>query len=113
MTYAQITALSRSHYVRRRSQKLQSKAGEASLRPLTTFVVILVAVCLLLVVYLLQVNHAHSYSYVINDLQQQKQALEEEFQALSLEAIKLESNQRVSSGALPEEYQLPESIYFD
>ena len=112
MTYAQIAALSRSHYNQNRFQKLRPGAKLGVVKPLTTFVVVLIAVCLLLVVYLLQVNHAHSYSYVINDLQQEKQLLQEEFEALSLEAVKLESNQRIS-GDLSENYLLPETVYFD
>ena len=114
MTYGQITAASRSHYSQLKQKRTlaKSQAQARTAMPLATFVIIFIAICFLVVIYLLQVNSAHSYSYVINDLNQQKQLLQEEYEALSLEAVKLESNQEVS-GNLPAGYQLPETVYLD
>ena len=115
MTYGQSTALSRSRYsrsqVRRKMPSLRER--DEALRPVGNFVIVLVLVCLLIIIYLLQVNTTNSYSYVINDLNQQEQQLREEYEILKVESTKLESNHRVAEQELSAEYQLPENIYFD
>ena len=120
MTYAQINSYCRSSYNshlkyrKNNSQKSKTKAVTMSTR-LNSLIVVTMMICLLLVIYLLQVNDAHSYSYVIDDLNQQQQELTAEYEALSLEALRLESNQRLDLTATSEDaqYQLPENIYFD
>ena len=115
MTYAQSTALSRSNYNRTQIRKraIHSKVREEALKPMSHFVVILVLVCLLIVIYLFQVNTTNSYSYVINDLNQQQEQLQEEYEVLLVEATKLESNERVTSQNSSTDYELPTSVYFD
>lgn len=117
MTYAQSTALSRSNYnraqARRRPAYPGARAKEDALKPMSNFVTILVLVCLLIVIYLLQVNTTNSYSYVINDLNRQQTQLREEYESLTVEATKLESNERVTSHNSAADYGLPTNIYFD
>ena len=115
MTYAQSTTLSRSRYGRARARRRGSsaRAREEVLQPVGNFVIVLVLVCLLIVIYLLQVNTTNSYSYVINDLNQQQEQLREEYEVLQVESTKLESNFRLTEQELSSEYQLPSNIYFD
>lgn len=116
MTYAQLTALSRSNYTRPRSPQQGSRyrhgVREEALQPMSNFVTILVLVCILIVIYLLQVNTTNSYSYVINDLNQQQTQLKEEYEVLLFESTKLGSNERVASQESAN-YVLPDNIYFD
>ena len=115
MTYAQSTTLSRSRYGRARARRRggPARVREEALQPLGNFVIVLVLVCLLIVIYLLQVNTTNSYSYVINDLNQQQEQLREEYEVLRVESTKLESNFRLTEQELSSEYQLPSNIYFD
>ncbi len=116
MTYAQSTALSRSQYNQsrmRRGINPRNKVREEALKPMSNFITILVLVCILIVIYLLQVNTTNSYSYVINDLNQQQTQLQEEYEVLLVEATKLESNERVTSHNSSSSYKLPDNVYFD
>ena len=116
MTYAQLTALSRSKYNRSRIRHnlRRSEIKEEAIKPVGNFAIILVLVCLLIVIYLLQVNTTNSYSYVINDLQEEQQRLQEEYEILTVETTKLESNIRVTAPTTPSsQYQPPDNIYFD
>ena len=116
MTYAQSTTLSRSQYNRAPGHKrnMPARAREDVLKPQGNLIIVLVLVCLLVVIYLLQVNTTNSYSYVINDLNQQQEQLREEYKVLEVESTRLESNQRLSDEQeLSAGYQLPENIYFD
>ena len=115
MTYAQLTALSRSNYNRAqtRGNTFRPKVKEDAIKPMSNFIIILVLVCLLIVIYLLQVNTTNSYSYVINDLNQQQSQLQEEYEVLLVESTKLESNERVTGQNLSGGYQLPANVYFD
>ena len=115
MTYGQSTIFSRSRYNRSQLRRRQPSARgrDEVLRPTGNFVIVLVLVCLLIIIYLLQVNATNSYSYVINDLNQQEQQLREEYEVLKVESTRLESNNRVAEQELSAEYQLPEHIYFD
>ncbi len=117
MTYAQSTALSRSNYnqsqMRRRVAHPRNRVREEALKPMSNFITILVLVCVLIVIYLLQVNTTNSYSYIINDLNQQQTQLQEEYRVLLVESTKLESNERVTNHDSPNSYQLPANLYFD
>lgn len=117
MTYAQSTALSRSNYNRAQMRRHPSYPGarvkEDALKPMSNFITILVLVCLLIVIYLLQVNTTNSYSYVIDDLNRQQTQLREEYESLAVEATKLESNERVTSHDSAAGYSLPANVYFD
>lgn len=116
MTYAQSTTLSRSRYNRvpRHKRNMPARVREDALKSQGNLIIVLVLVCLLIVIYLLQVNTTNSYSYVINDLNQRQQQLQEEYKVLEVESTRLESNQRLSQEQeLSAEYQLPDNIYFD
>lgn len=115
MTYAQLTALSRSNYNQayRRKKTSVPLVKTDALKSMSNFIIILLLVCVLIIIYLFQVNTTNSYSYVINDLNEQREQLQEEYQVLQIEATKLVSNERVTNQNLSTDYQLPENIYFD
>ena len=120
MTYAQITSYCRSSYnknLKHRKNSFRNGSAKTAVRAshLNSLIVVVMMVCLLLVIYLLQVNDTHNYSYVIDDLNQQQKELQVEYDALSLEALRLESNQRldISASSDEDDYQPPENIYFD
>ena len=119
MTYSYISGLSRSTYNRRRKAQrnrrgsaLSSEATVVQNSSMSSFIVMSAAVCLLLVIYLLLVNSSYSYSYVIDGLNQERQQLQSEYDALFLEGVKLKSNQHLSTGSTSGEYLLPETIHF-
>lgn len=119
MTYAQLNSHCRSHY--RRSPKRHKKSSvasrtaraEATSLRVTSLVVVTMMIGLLLIIYLLQVNTGHNNSYLINDLNERKQQLEAEYEALTLENLRLESHGRLQEDSQTAEYQLPETVYFE
>ena len=116
MTYAHITAVNRQNKTNNSNRKrITTKAGvkEIVFKSTANLIVVLVFLCLLFVIYLVHINDTNDYSYAINSLEEEQIQLQAEYQALSIEAIKLESNQRATSNTTSGQYQLPDTIYFD
>ena len=112
MTYARNTNLSRSNQ-RLNRQILPTSANTRTFNSFSNIIVISVLVCLLIVIYLLQVNTTNSYSYIINDLNVEQQQLEQEYQGLVIKGTQLESNQRlVADTNTTTEFSLPTEIHF-
>lgn len=97
MTFAATTGLTRNNSYGRNQNNVEYLNRRLVLGPVSNFIVLSVLVCLLVVFYLSQVTRTNSYSYIINDYNQQQQALEEDYRALLIESAQLKSSGRVDA----------------
>ncbi len=97
MTFAATTGLTRNSSYGRNQNNVDYLNRRLVLGPISNFVVLAVLTCLLAVFYLSQVTKTNSYSYVINDSNQQQQALEEDYRSLLIESAQLRSNSRIGA----------------
>ena len=91
MTYSSAVSVSKQRYASRNTNVVSFKKASKRLGPVTNAITVLVMVCLIGLVYLTQVTKTNSYSYDINELQQQQSQLKEEQKDLELTAARLRS----------------------
>lgn len=113
MTYAQLTAKNRDQYPTGRRVFISKDNIKAVIfKSIVNIIAILAIICLLFVVYLMQIRNTNSHSYTINNLKEEQALLEAQSQALLIEKYKLESNLRAVN-TNDQSYTQPTKIYFD
>ena len=91
MTYSSSASMSRQRFSNRNQNAVSFKTETKRLGPISNAIVLLVMVCLLGLVYLTQVTKTNSYSYEIDQLNEQQSILKEEQKDLELTAARLRS----------------------
>lgn len=89
MTYSSSASVSRQRYSSRGQNAVSFKSESKRLGPVSNAIALLVMVCLIGLVYLTQVTKTNSFSYEINNLEQQQTQLKEEQKDLELTAARL------------------------
>jgi cell division protein FtsL len=97
MTYSQTLSLQKQQAYRRNQNTYSIRAATLKVGPVSTIIVVVALVCLMGIVYLSQVTKTNSYGYSINSLSQKEESLKIERSDLELEAIKLQSLERVKT----------------
>jgi Tfp pilus assembly protein PilN len=97
MTYSSASSVNRQRFSTRGQNAVSFKSESKRLGPVSNAIALLVMVCLIGLVYLTQVTKTNSFSYEINNLEQQQSQLKEEQKDLELTAARLRA---VDSGRL-------------
>ena len=101
MTYSTSASFNRQRFTARGKNAVSFKSESKKLGPVSNAIVLLVVVCLIGLVYLTQVTKTNTYSYGIDQLEQQQSELKEQQKDLELTAARLRSidSARVSSAS--------------
>jgi len=89
MTYSSAVSARRQRFTARGQNAVTFKTSSKRLGPVSNAIVLLAVICLLGLVYLTQVTKTNSYSYQIDQLEQQQAQLKEEQKDLELSAARL------------------------
>lgn len=101
MTYSSAASVNRQRFSTRGQNAVSFKTESKRLGPVSNAIALLVMVCLIGLVYLTQVTKTNSFSYEINNLNQQQSQLKEEQKDLELTAARLRAvdSERVAQAA--------------
>jgi hypothetical protein len=91
MTYSSSISIGKSRYASRGQNAVSFRNDSTRLGPVSNAIVLIVLVCLIGLVYLTQVTKTNSYSYQIQELQQEQTSLKEEQKDLELSAARLKA----------------------
>ncbi len=97
MTYSQSLSIQKNQAYRRGANSFSIAKGRARLGPISTFVIVLALVCLMGIVYLTQVTRTNSLGYKVSSLNEREISLQKEKADLEIEAVKLQSIEKVKS----------------
>lgn len=91
MTYSSAANVNRQRFSSRGQNAVSYAANDRRLGPISNAIILLVMVCLLGLVYLTQVTKTNTFSYTINNLENDKKVLLEQQKDLELTAARLRS----------------------
>ena len=97
MTYSQSVSLQKNQVYRRGQNIYSVSRTGAKLGPVSTIVICLALVCLMGIVYLSQVTRTNSLGYELSSLQQKETDLKKEKADLEVEAVRLQSIDKIKS----------------
>jgi uncharacterized protein YdaL len=97
MTYSSSLAMNRSRFSGRNQNTVSLRVQERTLGPISNTIILIVLACLLGLLYLTQVTKTNSYSYQLNNLQQQQATLKDQQDNLQVASAQLQSLSRVQS----------------
>ena len=99
MTYSQAMTSARETKggYRRNQNTTYFKSSRASIGPVSNVIILVVIVSLLGLIYLTQVTRTYALGYKVDDLTKHQSQLDEEHSRLELEAVKLQSIDRVKN----------------
>lgn len=113
MTYYQSTAsLGSTPRLRRNQNGVRFRSDKTGLGPISNALIVGVLVSVLGLMYLTQVTKTSSYGYEVNTLNEQKQQLIEDNQALQVEAARLQALDRIKTSDVATQ-QLTEPTQID
>jgi hypothetical protein len=97
MTYSQSLSLQKNQVYRRGANTHSIARSGTKLGPVSTAVICLALVSLMGIVYLSQVTRTNSMGYKLSSLQQKEEDLKKEKADLDIEAVRLQSIEKVKS----------------
>ncbi|MCA9347339.1 hypothetical protein KC930_02030 [Candidatus Saccharibacteria bacterium] len=97
MTYSQSVSLQKNQVYRRGQNIYSSSRSSAKLGPISTAIICLALVSLMGIVYLSQVTRTNSLGYSLSSLQQKENELKKEKTDLEIEAVRLQSIDKIKS----------------
>lgn len=97
MTYSSSLAAGRQRYATRSQNTTSFKARSKAIGPVSNTIILIVLICLVGLLYLTQVTKTNAYSYRINDLKQQQAALRTEHDQLTIDAARLQAQERIKN----------------
>lgn len=101
MTYSSSLAAGRQQRFGQRNQNNASfRDVSKTLGPVSNTIVLIVLACILGLLYLTQVTKTNAFGYRIENLKEQKTALQQEHDALEVAAARLQSIERVKNSAV-------------
>jgi cell division protein FtsL len=97
MTYSQSLSIQKNQVYRRGQNTYSIARSTAKVGPVSTAVIVLTLVCLLGIVYLSQVTRTNTLGYSVSSLQQKESDLKKEKADLDVEAVRLQSIEKIKS----------------
>ena len=100
MTYGKSTLISRQAAYQRNRNVITTNASRASLGPVSNAIVLILVVCLLGLMYLTQITRTNALGYKLSELTTKQSQLQEEYAGLEVEAVRLQSLERIESSTV-------------
>jgi cell division protein FtsL len=100
MTYGKSTLISRQAAYQRNRNVVTTSASRASLGPVSNAIVLILVVCLLGLMYLTQITRTNALGYKLSGLTTKQSQLQEEYASLEVEAVRLQSLERVENSTV-------------
>lgn len=100
MTYGKSVLISRQAAYQRNRNVITISANRAGLGPISNAIVLILVVCLLGLMYLTQVTRTNALGYRLSDLTTRQTQLKEEYASLEVEAVRLQSLDRVQNSTV-------------
>lgn len=107
MTYGKNVSLNRASAYQRNHNVVTMNAKRAGLGPVSNIIVLVVLMCLLGLMYLTQVTKTNALGYKVSDLSTQQTQLKEEYASLEVDAVRLQSLERVKASDIAQ--KLPDT----
>jgi hypothetical protein len=100
MTYGKNSYITRQAAYQRNRNVITMSATKAGLGPVTSVIVLILVMCLLGLMYLTQVTKTNSLGYKLSELNIKQSQLKEEYASLEVEAMRLQSLDRVKNSSV-------------
>lgn len=100
MTYGKNILISRQAAYQRNRNVITMSPTKAGLGPVSNAIVLILVICLLGLMYLTQVTKTNALGYKVNELTAKQSQLEEEYAGLEVEAVRLQSLERVKNSTV-------------
>jgi len=100
MTYSSTLAMGRQRYAGRNQNTTNFQEKKQAMGPISNTIVLIILACLVGLLYLTQVTKTNAYSYRINDLKDQQTSLEAEHDQLTIDAARLQAQERVKNSSV-------------
>jgi cell division protein FtsL len=97
MTYSQSVSLQKNQVYRRGANTYSLARTRPSLGPISTAVIVIALIALMGMLYLTQVTKTNSLGYKVSSLRSRESQLQREKDDLDIEAVRLQSIERVKS----------------
>ena len=98
--------------MRRGQNNVRFEANKPSLGPVSHTIILALILAVIGLLYLTQITKTSSYGYQVSELDDRKQALIEENEALSVEAARLQAIERVKNSDVAKQLSNPNRVDF-